>query len=118
MLRESMREDAFATAYCAHICWAETQHPPTHSRRWPLLAAQYDEALALEDPHHTPLERYTFAQVASAVLQFASGLQALAGLRCDPRPPLPSPPARRVPAATPPSRESGGRSTAPSYVCT
>ena len=91
MLRESMREDAFATAYCAHICWAETQHPPTHSRRWPLLAAQYDEALALEDPHHTPLERYTFAQVASAVLQFASGLQALAGLRCDPRPPLPLP---------------------------
>lgn len=44
---------------------------------WDDLAAQYGEALAVMDPHRSPVVQYSFAQLADAIAQFASGLQSL-----------------------------------------
>ncbi|EFN52860.1 hypothetical protein CHLNCDRAFT_138341 [Chlorella variabilis] len=54
---------AFSATACA-CCWDD-------------LAAQYGEALAVMDPHRSPVVQYSFAQLADAIAQFASGLQSL-----------------------------------------
>lgn len=44
---------------------------------WPIVAAKHGEHLALRDPHTHPETRYTYRELAAAIKQFASGLQAL-----------------------------------------
>ncbi len=44
---------------------------------WPTVAARYGDHLALYDPHSSPETRYTYAELAAAIRQFAAGLQAL-----------------------------------------
>ncbi len=44
---------------------------------WPIVAAKYGNHTALHDPHTSPETRYTYRELASAINQFAAGLQAL-----------------------------------------
>jgi len=44
---------------------------------WPVVADKYGNHLALHDPHTTPETKYTYAELASAIEQFAIGLQSL-----------------------------------------
>ncbi|MGB5914762.1 MAG: AMP-binding protein, partial [Phormidesmis sp.] len=44
---------------------------------WPIVAAKYGDHIALHDPHTNPATQYTYRELASAINQFAAGLQAL-----------------------------------------
>ena len=44
---------------------------------WSVVAEKYGNHLALHDPHTTPETKYTYAELASAIEQFAVGLQTL-----------------------------------------
>ena len=44
---------------------------------WPIVAEKYGDCLALHDPHTNPETKYTYQQLAEAIKQFATGLQAL-----------------------------------------
>ncbi|MEM6449143.1 MAG: AMP-binding protein [Cyanobacteria bacterium P01_D01_bin.105] len=44
---------------------------------WPVVAEKYGHHLALYDPHTAPETKYTYGELASAIQQFAAGLQAL-----------------------------------------
>ncbi|MEM8503420.1 MAG: AMP-binding protein, partial [Cyanobacteria bacterium P01_D01_bin.1] len=44
---------------------------------WPIVAAKYADHLALYDPHTQPETKYTYAELATAIAQFAAGLQQL-----------------------------------------
>ena len=44
---------------------------------WPTIATRYGDHLALYDPHSSPETRYTYAELAAAIRQFAAGLQTL-----------------------------------------
>ncbi|MEL7352462.1 MAG: AMP-binding protein [Cyanobacteria bacterium J06649_5] len=44
---------------------------------WPIVAEKYGDQLALYDPHSNPETKYTYRELAAAIKQFASGLQAL-----------------------------------------
>jgi long-chain acyl-CoA synthetase len=44
---------------------------------WPIVAARYGDRLALHDPHSEPETRYSYGELAAAIKQFATGLQAL-----------------------------------------
>ena len=44
---------------------------------WPIVAERHGDQLALYDPHSQPETKYTYRQLATAIAQFAAGLQAL-----------------------------------------
>ncbi|MEL7052596.1 MAG: AMP-binding protein [Cyanobacteria bacterium J06588_5] len=44
---------------------------------WPIVAAKHGAHLALHDPHTNPDTKYTYRELADAIVQFAAGLQAL-----------------------------------------
>ncbi|MFK8186107.1 MAG: long-chain fatty acid--CoA ligase [Phormidesmis sp.] len=44
---------------------------------WPVVAEKYGNHLALHDPHTAPETKYTYTELASAIQQFATGLQVL-----------------------------------------
>ncbi len=44
---------------------------------WPIVAKKYGNSLALRDPHTNPETRYTYAELAADIRQFAIGLQSL-----------------------------------------
>ena len=44
---------------------------------WPIVSGKYGNHLALYDPHTTPETKYTYGELASAIQQFAAGLQSL-----------------------------------------
>ncbi len=44
---------------------------------WPIVAKKYGNSLALRDPHTHPETRYTYAELAADIMQFATGLQSL-----------------------------------------
>ncbi|NJM97969.1 MAG: long-chain fatty acid--CoA ligase [Phormidesmis sp. RL_2_1] len=44
---------------------------------WRIVAAKYGDHLALHDPHDNPETKYTYGELATAIEQFAAGLQAL-----------------------------------------
>ncbi|KAI3431692.1 hypothetical protein D9Q98_004738 [Chlorella vulgaris] len=44
---------------------------------WDGLAARYGDAMAVQDPHQSPASRYSFAELADSIHQFAAGLQSL-----------------------------------------
>ena len=44
---------------------------------WPIVAERHGDVVALIDPHTSPETKYTYAQLAVDIRQFAAGLQAL-----------------------------------------
>ena len=44
---------------------------------WPIIAAKHGNQLALHDPHTNPETKYTYRELAEAIVQFAAGLQHL-----------------------------------------
>ena len=52
-------------------------HVQSIAEIWPIVAEQYPNQIALEDPHGTPQVQMTYGELTQQIKQFAAGLQTL-----------------------------------------